>query len=199
MASTCKSKQTERASILELRSVINDGDCHQQQSIHNTGAHRHQSCPDLPPSLQHWLYVQCYCDMIVESVWRCLPFTDCRRSKANPTNYQTTTHLAQTSPLCLLLHTKLSQLNLRQTLGPWIDQSSMNYKYSQWNIARYIPNVTHSDSLGELCVSIHFDQSKVGDTIPRNHPKLLSPTSSLGLSTMLTDSHWMGTSFLWLH
>jgi hypothetical protein len=142
-------------------------------------------------------------DMIVESVWRCLPFTDRRSKLQYPRQLQPT--IKQRRIWRTLLrhvlfpHAKLSQLKLQQPLGPWTNQSSMKWKYSQWNNALYVQNVTHSESLGERCVSIHFDQSKAGDTIsifdlttPDWHaaqvPKQASPADVFGTNIVTTTT-----------
>jgi hypothetical protein len=101
-------------------------------------------------------------DTIPESVWRCQQFQD-RTShlgyprQAEPTVKQRRVWRKLLRTL-LVPHAKLSRLHLLQALGPWIAPSTMKWKYSTWDENLYVQNVTHSISLGERCVAIHFAQ-----------------------------------------
>jgi hypothetical protein len=101
-------------------------------------------------------------DTIPESVWRCQQFQD-RTShlgyprQAEPTVKQRRVWRKLLRTL-LMPHAKLSRLHLLQALGPWIAPSTMKWKYSTWDENLYVQNVTHSISLGERCVAIHFAQ-----------------------------------------
>jgi hypothetical protein len=109
-------------------------------------------------------------DHVTTNVWRCQAFTDRRSTLCYPRQVSPTIKQRRLwrklLRIILLPNAKLSQLQLRTPLGAWIDRSSMIWKYSHWNNALYVQNITHSISLGERCVAIHFDKSTDADSIP---------------------------------